>query len=813
MDEANGDQTREPDDPGVSVHSDTKADLAPATCRLLAAVDTADVEALRICFDTTRPHEVLDDVTDTLLEQFAAIDHRLARLAPELATLRAVARVFTPPLAPAELGSELLAAAVALLETHRLPWAELALRYWLILSSYHDEVSSTRSQLRALQRRFPQQLHASPAATAMLAALESFDGSPDTASALWEKVLEHESAADDADTWWWLQWDLALSWWLGPAGKVSTAATTLRRVRDHFTDRRGQHALLAFYGGSANLALALLLLGKPREALQELEYSVRHCPSGSEHETHLVGQMALMHAEQGNWHQMEVCLERLGTAGLDAPATRFLVVGPCRLLERSARRDLRGVLGIVSELEQHERDGTGMPDHRMGWRLYATRALLALDEVDQAATAIAEAREICAGQPLPAYDAHVCLLELACAARHVSRAQGAALPVPDDLQQRCARIVRSCGDRGDLELVVQGQGEKLGMAMLWVALAVDPDLEPLVRRVSTRNDPDVVYDAVDTATALVGDRRAQVYDSALQRFGLGDASILARQPRVSVQLFGGCRVRVDGEEVPLTAWRGRRQARLLMAHLLLANGGSLHREEVADLLWPNVPADRITVRLAPLVHTLRSVLRAEQDGSTGHRFLQSANGKLRLQLAPADSCDVLRLFEAARIARRSEQSGEIVRHAIAALEDCDGTFMAGEGFDEALEAPRGRLAELVADVAVRAAEHATSVHDHQVLASGLKRLLDDDPLREDVCRALMQLYAGTGNLSAVSRVFHTTRQALEDELGMVPSRETSRLHAALISQPGDEQRAPGVSSQDLQGVGMTSGTGNDPAAG
>jgi len=57
--------------------------------------------------------------------------------------------------------------------------------------------------------------------------------------------------------------------------------------------------------------------------------------------------------------------------------------------------------------------------------------------------------------------------------------------------------------------------------------------------------------------------------------------------RCTVSLLGGFEVRIEGIPVPVDAWRSRRAADLVKL-LALDSTHQLHREQVMDLLWPEL---------------------------------------------------------------------------------------------------------------------------------------------------------------------------------------------------------------------------------
>src|SRR2546421_6147101 len=81
--------------------------------------------------------------------------------------------------------------------------------------------------------------------------------------------------------------------------------------------------------------------------------------------------------------------------------------------------------------------------------------------------------------------------------------------------------------------------------------------------------------------------------------------------RCSVSLLGGFEVRVNGRAVPVDAWRSRRAADLVKL-LALEPTHELHREQVMDLLWPELGTDSAGANLRKAVHYARRAMGAEE---------------------------------------------------------------------------------------------------------------------------------------------------------------------------------------------------------
>ena len=81
---------------------------------------------------------------------------------------------------------------------------------------------------------------------------------------------------------------------------------------------------------------------------------------------------------------------------------------------------------------------------------------------------------------------------------------------------------------------------------------------------------------------------------------------------VRVRLLGGFSLAVDGRPVANGTWR-LRKARTLVKLLALAPGHRLHREQVIELLWPDLASDAAANNLHQALHVARRQLGGQSD--------------------------------------------------------------------------------------------------------------------------------------------------------------------------------------------------------
>ena len=147
--------------------------------------------------------------------------------------------------------------------------------------------------------------------------------------------------------------------------------------------------------------------------------------------------------------------------------------------------------------------------------------------------------------------------------------------------------------------------------------------------------------------------------------------------RVDIRLLGGFEVRVDGVRVPDDAW-GRQAPAALVKVLALAPGHRLRREQVIDLLWPDLLVERAAPRLHKAAHYARSALGAESLVLAGESVALFPDAEV---VVDTD------LVDAAVAAAREGDLGR----ATEAVEAYRGELLPDDVYEAWTEEPRERL--------------------------------------------------------------------------------------------------------------------------
>src|SRR5919109_3801375 len=243
-----------------------------------------------------------------------------------------------------------------------------------------------------------------------------------------------------------------------------------------------------------------------------------------------------------------------------------------------------------------------------------------------------------------------------------------------------------------------------------------------------------------------------------------------------IHLLGGFRVVVDGSAVPDDAWRHRRGADLVK-QLALAPGHRLHREQVMDTLWPDLPGEAAAANLRKATHFARRALGWE--GSIGI----DADMLALLPGAEVHS-DVERFEDAAREALRQADQ----RACAKAAELYRGELLPEDRYAPWSQEPRARL----------------RLRYLQVLKAGRswERVLELDGADEDAHRALIQDALHRGDRGAAIRQFERLRQTLRADLGVGPDPASVALYERALAMQGLEPPTPAERTRALLAWGL-----------
>ncbi len=256
---------------------------------------------------------------------------------------------------------------------------------------------------------------------------------------------------------------------------------------------------------------------------------------------------------------------------------------------------------------------------------------------------------------------------------------------------------------------------------------------------------------------------------------------------LSLTLLGGFEVTLDGQ--PLSTFEYDKVGALL-AYLAVEAAHPHRRETLAGLLWPERPERNARQNLSQTLFVLRRVI---GDRQTQPSFLIITPQTLQFNPSSDYHLDVTTLTALVADCKAHNH------HQIAACDSCSdklqqaaalyrGEFLAGfslpdsPAFEEWSLLNRERLHRLAVEALHHLAGYYQRRNDFEEALQYAWRQAELEPWQENAHRQLMRLLAFSGQREAALAQYETCCRLLNDELGIEPAAETTRLYEQIRSR-------------------------------
>lgn len=267
------------------------------------------------------------------------------------------------------------------------------------------------------------------------------------------------------------------------------------------------------------------------------------------------------------------------------------------------------------------------------------------------------------------------------------------------------------------------------------------------------------------------------------------AATPAASPPIRVQLLGQFRITIGDHVVDTATWR-LRKAKSLVKLLALAPEHVLHRDELMDLLWPDLDPAAAANNLRYALYVAR---RAILPAATGSPLVLQMHGE-RIVLYPTGTVwiDVDAFAAAATLARRTTD----LTAYTSALDLYTGDLLPEDRYEDWSSGQRETLRTTCLALLVDLAQLYEVRREYSQTIQTLERLLAMESIHEQAYAGLMRLYALTGRRSQALRQYQQLQETLRRELDAEPDRVSQQLYLDILAGrfPPPEALAAGSSA-------------------
>lgn len=253
--------------------------------------------------------------------------------------------------------------------------------------------------------------------------------------------------------------------------------------------------------------------------------------------------------------------------------------------------------------------------------------------------------------------------------------------------------------------------------------------------------------------------------------------MLMAKPSITISLLGRFQVHV-GETLFGSDEIGGRKAPALLKLLALDRGHQLVRDQVMDLLWPDLDGKNAAAQLYKALHQLRKALACGKHMSNAGEWI--VTDKNLVVLAPPQGVitDAGQFEQAAREALASMQVSALEQAAVLYI----GDLLPMDLYEPWTEEPRNRLRQLYIDVLLALADGHHKRGNLAAAAETYQTALNKDVALEAAHRGLMTIFAQQGRRDRALKQFSVCVDALADAFDAGPSHETRVLRVRIEQQ-------------------------------
>jgi DNA-binding SARP family transcriptional activator len=274
----------------------------------------------------------------------------------------------------------------------------------------------------------------------------------------------------------------------------------------------------------------------------------------------------------------------------------------------------------------------------------------------------------------------------------------------------------------------------------------------------------------------------------LAEIGLPDIQIHPGY-QLRVQTLGGFRAwrgQSAASEIKPRAWQ-RDKARQLFQLLLTHRRRWLQREEIVELLWPDLSPEAAGRDFKVALNALNRAIEPARSSDAPFAFIAREGTAYRLRPEADVWLDAAAFEQGCETGLRfvkHDMTDEGIAHLRSGLRLYHGDYLPEALYEDWASEERERLLSLYLRAADRLAEVLLEQGQYDEAIQWCERILTRDACWESAYRTIMSALAQQGNRPQAFRVYQRCVNALREELDVAPSPATIALHERIVRSDG-----------------------------
>jgi ATP/maltotriose-dependent transcriptional regulator MalT/DNA-binding SARP family transcriptional activator len=237
------------------------------------------------------------------------------------------------------------------------------------------------------------------------------------------------------------------------------------------------------------------------------------------------------------------------------------------------------------------------------------------------------------------------------------------------------------------------------------------------------------------------------------------------QPPLAIRSLGSFQLLRDGSVVPITEWQSKKSRELLKI-LVARRGDPIHRERLADMLWPDGDPGQMASRLSVALSRIRAALDPEHRFPPDH-YIAAGEDAIALSIEQID-IDVDRFMRVAQqglALLREGRTAEALPFLQTGESTYSGEFLEEDAYEEWAVPLREQARALYIGVTRGLADAAAKTGDPDTAVRCYLRALERDPYDEEAHLGLISTAASAGHHGEARR-YYRAYVAKMDEIGV-----------------------------------------------